>query len=162
MYIYIGEIVNTHGIKGEVRILSDFDYKKQVFKKGNNIYIGKNKEKLEIASYRVHKNFDMVTFKSITDINDVLGYKGELVYINRDEIKIDGLIDQDYVGLKVVGNTELGTVSGVVKNKNQKLLVINNNDKHYYIPMVEEFINKVDLDNKTITINEIPGLIDED
>ena len=37
-YIYIGKIVNTHGIKGEVRILSDFKYKDRIFKNGFNMY----------------------------------------------------------------------------------------------------------------------------
>ena len=70
--IYIGDIVNTHGIKGEVRILSDFKYKKDVFKKGNYVYVGYDKDKLKLNSYRVHKNFDMVTFEGINNINDVL------------------------------------------------------------------------------------------
>ena len=43
-YIYIGDIVNTHGIKGELRILSDFKYKENVFKKNFKIYIGKTKK----------------------------------------------------------------------------------------------------------------------
>ena len=54
-YLYLGKIVNTHGIKGEIRILSDFKYKSDVFKIGNNLYIGKNKIQEVINSYRVHK-----------------------------------------------------------------------------------------------------------
>jgi len=80
-YVYIGNIVNTHGIKGEVRILSSFNYKEYIFKKNFNLYIGKNKEKQTINSYRFHKIFDMVTFYGIDNINDVLKYKGEKVYI---------------------------------------------------------------------------------
>ena len=44
-YIYIGKIVNTHGIKGEIRILSDFEKKDSVFVVGMPIYIGRKKEK---------------------------------------------------------------------------------------------------------------------
>ena len=44
-YIIIGKIVNTHGIKGELRILSDFKYKAKIFKKGFPLYIGHTKEK---------------------------------------------------------------------------------------------------------------------
>ena len=73
--IKIGKIVNTHGIKGEIRIISDFKYKKDVFKVGNILYV--DDDKLEINSYRVHKNFDMVTFNGINDINEVLKYKNE-------------------------------------------------------------------------------------
>ena len=49
-YIYIGEIVNTHGLKGEVRLLSDFEYKKEAFIINKKIYVGKNKEELVIKS----------------------------------------------------------------------------------------------------------------
>ena len=58
--VYVGKIVSTHGIKGEIRILSDFDYKEKVFKVGNKLII-ENKE-YTIKSYRKHKNYDMVTF----------------------------------------------------------------------------------------------------
>ena len=62
--IYIGKLVNTHGLKGEVRIISDFKYKNDVFKVNNNVYI--NDVKYTINSYRSHKMFDMVT---LSDIN---------------------------------------------------------------------------------------------
>ena len=53
-YIKVGKLVNTHGIKGEIRILSDFDKKSLVFKSGVNLYIGEHKEKVTIESYRPH------------------------------------------------------------------------------------------------------------
>ena len=100
-YIYIGGLVNTHGIKGEVRILSDFKYKNDVFKHGFNLYIGKDKIKETINTYRVHKNYDMVTFIGINDINDVLKYKGMNVYINKEELNIDGILDEDIIGMNM-------------------------------------------------------------
>ena len=78
-YIYIGKIVNTHGIKGELRILSDFKYKDRIFRKGFNIYIGKDKIKETITSYRHHKVFEMICMDGYNDINEVLKYKGENV-----------------------------------------------------------------------------------
>ena len=75
-YIYIGKIVNTHGIKGEVRILSKFKYKSRVLKKYFKVYIGPSKEEQIINSYRPHKQFDMITLEGITNINEVLKYKG--------------------------------------------------------------------------------------
>ena len=50
-YIYIGDIVNTHGLKGEVRIISEFKFKASVFKIGMNFYIGKDKNKEVVSSY---------------------------------------------------------------------------------------------------------------
>ena len=79
-WIYIGKIVNTHGIKGEVRLLSNFSKKALVFKKDFKIYIGEEKEEEIINTYRPHKQFDMLTFQGINDINKVLKYKGKKVY----------------------------------------------------------------------------------
>ena len=60
-YIIIGKIVNTHGIKGELRILSDFKYKDKIFKKGFPLYIGYTKEKEIINTYiSVDENYEKV------------------------------------------------------------------------------------------------------
>ena len=85
-YVLIGKIVNTHGLKGEVRILSDFKYKDRVFKIGMKIYIGKNKVCEEINSYRYHKIFDMITMCGYDNIDQILKYKGEYVFISRDDL----------------------------------------------------------------------------
>ena len=87
-FVYIGKIVNTHGIKGELRLLSKFSYKERVFVKGMTIYIGRNKEKEEIVSYRHHKCFEMITLKGYSNINEVLKYKGALVYVDRYDLKL--------------------------------------------------------------------------
>ena len=73
--IYIGKIVNTHGIKGELRILSNFSSKNKVFIPQMPIYIDNQKE--IINSYRHHKMFDMITLKNYNNINEVLKYKGK-------------------------------------------------------------------------------------
>ena len=59
--VYIGKVVTTHGIKGEIRILSDFKYKDKAFCIGNELII--NNDILHIKSYRIHKGYDMVSFK---------------------------------------------------------------------------------------------------
>lgn len=160
-YVYIGEIVNTHGIKGEVRIISDFKYKKEVFKKDFNLYIGEDKTKLVINTYRIHKNYDMVTFIGINDINDVLDYKGKKVYINRDEIEFSGILDTDIIGLEVITDKKIGVVKDIMKTKAHDILVVEENDSRYLIPYIKEFVDKIDLKNKKIYIKEIEGLIDE-
>lgn len=159
MYIYIGKIVNTHGIKGEVRILSDNYYKKEIFKINNHLYIGKNKELLIINTYRVHKNFDMITFNGINNINDVLKYKGENVYIKKEEIEIDGYFDEELIGLEVYTDKLIGKIKEIRKGY-QDLFVIEGK-KEYLIPKIEPFIKNIDIENKKIYINNIEGLIDE-
>ena len=59
-YVLIGKLVNTHGLKGEVRILSDFRYKDRVFIPNMKIYIGKEKKEETISTYRHHKIFEML------------------------------------------------------------------------------------------------------
>ena len=70
-YLYIGKIVNTHGIKGEIKIISNFKFKNKIFLKNNKIYIGKNKIQETINSYRVHKNFDIEQDEYCFDLNNI-------------------------------------------------------------------------------------------
>lgn len=157
--IYVGNLVNTHGIKGEVKIKSNIKHKELVFKKNNQLYI--DQEVLTINSYRVHKLYDMITFKEINDINDVLKYKGKKVYIDKKELNSDVLFDDDYIGLEVYSDRFIGTIFEIMNNGSQDLFVIKNNSKTYFIPNVSEFVKSIDLENKKIYINEIKGLIDE-
>lgn|SRR5574344_270593 len=162
-YLYLGEIVNTHGIKGEIRIISDFKYKEQVFKKGNFIYIGKEKTKEELNSYRVHKNYDMVTLTGYNDINEVLKYKGKKVYINRNEYKFDGIIYEDVINMEVYEDNKLiGIVKNIMRSSAHPILVVENDGKENLIPFIDEFVLNVDLETKRIDVKLIEGMINED
>lgn len=161
-YIYIGDIVNTHGLKGEVRIVSDFKFKKSAFKKGMTFYIGKDKFKEIVATYRTHKNFDMVTFRDKNYIDDVIIYKNEPVYVLRDDLVYDGYLDEDLIGLEVYcDNRHLGHVDSILKTNAHEILIVKNGSKHM-IPNIDEFIKEVDLENKRLEINYMKGLLNED
>ena len=159
-YIYVGKIVNTHGLKGEIRILSDFDYKDKVFVPGMTIYIGRKKEKEEIVTYRHHKNFEMITMKGYSDINEVLRYKGLYVYVLREDLNLenDEYLDSDYIDLNVLidGNI-IGKVEDVRDTGNNKLLVIRT-DKEVLIPLQKEFVKEVNLNDKYVVIEPIKGM----
>ena len=159
--IYLGKIVNTHGIKGEIRLLSDFEYKDQVFKKGFPIYIGKERNKELIATYRKHKIFDMIKVEGINDINDILKYKGKAVYIDRNDLKIDNYLDEDLIGFSVITDKTIGKVVDIIKRPYQKIIKISVDNKQYMIPFVDEFVKEIDLKNKQIKIHTIEGLIYE-
>lgn len=156
-FINIGKIVNTHGIKGELRILSDFRHKDKVFKKGMKLYVGKEKEEFTINSYRFHKIFDMVTFEGFTNINEVLYLKGRQVYINKEDLVLDDgeVYIEDLIGFDVIiGEKVLGKVTGVMYNSKA-----NDNLKvgDVLIPYVKELIIKIE-DNK-IYFQDIGGLL---
>lgn len=162
-YIYIGKIVNTHGIKGEVRILSDFEKKDRVFVAGMPIYIGRKKEKEIINSYRHHKNFEMITMKGYNDINQILKYKGLYVYIKKEDLKLgkDEYLETDLIGLSVmVDGTKKGIVEDIGDAGHNKLLIIKSNEKAIYIPYQKEFISNVDFNSGTITITPIKGMFE--
>ena len=158
--IKIGKIVNTHGIKGELRILSDFDKKELVFKPGFNIYIGNNNIKEIINTYRVHKNYDMVTLKGYNNINEVLKYKDNEVFINRDDLNLnenDYILD-DLINMEILDdNIILGKVIDY-SNSNNILLKVQG-EKEFYIPLVDEYIIKVDKINKQIITKNVKDLI---
>ena len=156
-YMYIGKIVNTHGIKGEVRILSDFQYKNEVFKKDIKVYIG-NEYNLEVINtYRKHKTFDMITLREIDNINQVLKYKGNLIYVNKDDFKLL-VFDEDLIGIEVYTDKLIGKVTEIINNNKYKILKI---DNKYLVPYIEQFIKKIDIKNNKIEINNIDGLINE-
>ena len=160
-YLCIGKIVNTHGIKGELRIISDFDKKDLVFKKDFVLYIGEGHVKETISSYRKHKSFDMVTFVGYDNINQVLNYKGMKVYINRLDLNLDkdDYLLSDLIGLNIKEDGEiLGKVKEIVYNGSGTLLKIDGT-KIFYIPNNPEFIKKVNLEEKTIECKNAKGLI---
>lgn len=160
-YVYVGKIVNTHGIKGELRIRSDFDKKNLVFKPGITLYIGDGHVPEKITTYRVHKEFDMVTFEGYDNINQVLNYLKMNVYVNRDDLKLDkdDFLLQDLIGLNVVENGEmLGKVSDIVYNGSNILLSVLGL-RNFYIPKNGNFIKKVDLDEGIIEVQDAKGLI---
>ena len=155
--LYIGNLVNTHGIKGEVRIISDFKYKDLIFKPNNYIYI--NNEKLKIKTYRKHKNYDMVTFENYNDINDVLKFKGSKVYINKPDFTFPGPLNEELYGKKVYDKDKyIGTLEKIINNGGGELLVVKGK-KEYLIPYVDEFVKDID---ENIELNLIKGFIDED
>ena len=156
--LYIGKLVNTHGIKGEVKIISDFKYKNIIFKKGSTIYIDDNK--YIINSYRKHQKFDMITLMGINNINEVIFLKGKSVYIKKEDYEFPGPLNEDLYGKKVYDKDKyIGVLKDIQKNVNQELLIVENNDKTYLIPYVDEFVKEI---NEDIHLELIKGFIDED
>ena len=155
--LYIGSLVNTHGIKGEVKVISNFKYKEEVFKKNNIIYI--NDKEYIINTHRKHQKYDLITLKGYDNINDVLDLKGKKIYINREDYTFKGILNEDLYGKKVYNKDKyIGKLKEIIDNKGQELLVINNNDKEYLIPYVDEFVKEIKED---IKLDLIKGLIDE-
>lgn len=157
-YVCIGKLVNTHGIKGEVKLLSNFEYKDKAFVVGMNFYIGEDKEKVTVNSYRHHKVFDMVTFKEYNYINDVLKFKGKLVYVLKPDLALDNnsILDKDYIGMNAYYEGVLvGKVKDIIDNNGYKLMLIGTK----FVPFNKEFISSVSVTKNELILKNVEGLL---
>ena len=157
--VYIGKVVNTHGIKGEIRILSNFPYKDKVFRIGNSLII--DNENYKIESYRVHKGYDMVTFQSFSNINDVLFLLKKDVYFSKDELHLndDEILDEDLITYTVLTKDgKKGIIQEIfMASENNKILRVYL-DKEVLIPFSSPMICHIDKNKKEILVELIEGM----
>lgn len=150
-YINIGEIVTTHGLKGEIKIRSNFKYKKEVFKKDNYLYLGANKKGYKILNYRSHKEYDMVILENIDDIEKAIPLKKELVYFDKSKLILDNnYLNEDLVGLNCFYEDNLiGIVSSITnEGSNNEIIRIKTDNKEILIPNNDNFIEEINLEKK--------------
>lgn len=152
--VYVGKVVGTHGIKGEIRIISDFQFKDKVFVVGNSLSI--NDKDYVIRSYRKHKNFDMVTLNDYNDINEVLCLLRNKVYFDKEKLNLSNeeILDEDLLEFKVIDKE--GRVGKVVEvflasptNKIIRVMF----DKEYLIPVYSPMLKSIDKRNKCIYVD---------
>lgn len=159
MYL-VGTIVSTHGIKGEVKVKSDSSFER--FIPGNKLYLKKDGKFLEIIinSHRRHKNYDLITFNNLQNINDVLEYINCQIYTTHDhkELKENEYYYEDLISKKVYNqeNNYLGVVVDL-REVPQGVILEVKNEKTFLVPFVGEFI--IDITDDKIIINVIEGLI---
>lgn len=168
-YISVGKILNFHGIKGEAKVgysknQQDFFFSlNSVFIKKDNAY-----QEFEIEYAKQNKGFLIVKFSGIDDINDIIPYKGCLLFVNedvvRENLKEDEFLIDELVGLEIFDNADgskLGFVIGVSNNGASDLISVKTNSKKIcLIPFVKAIVPDVDLKNKKIMINNIEGLLE--
>ena len=162
-YIRIGKIVNTFGIKGELKVDSYTDFANDRFKKDSTVYIGDDKIPFVMSNYRNHKGFLLIQFKDNEDINLVEKYKNMFIYKSKDDVKpldngdyyFSDLRDLDvYVEGELIGKV-LRVEEGIRSNYLRVLV----NDKEKLVPYLKVFVESVDLDNKRINIKKVDGLL---
>ena len=155
--VYVGKVVSTHGIKGEIRILSGFNFKDKVFKVGNKLII--DDKEYEIKSHRVHKGFDMVTLDDYHDINEVLFLMKKKVYFFKDMLGLsdDEVLDEDLLEYKVISNDgRVGSIMEVFYASPTNKVIRVKFDKEFLVP--SSFFTKIDKKNKTIYVELVSGL----
>jgi 16S rRNA processing protein RimM len=169
-YFNVGKIVNTHGINGEVRVISVTDFPEQRYQKGATLYLflqnAKEPISLTIKNWRRHKNFDLLQFEGYTNINEVEKFKGGLLKIAADQL--DRLEENEYYFHEIIGCTvkgpdekEYGIITEILTPGANDVWVIKGKDhKEYYLPYIEEIVKKVDVNEKVVWIEPMEGLFD--
>lgn len=163
MQVNIGKIINTHGIRGELKVFPLSDVVEERFLPGEKVWLTYDKKNIEfeIESVRVHKGTLLVVFKGYQNINDVEKYKGSTLWIDVEHEDDDDFYYFELVDCKVVeGNTEIGVVSEILETQAHEILrVKREKDKDVLIPYVDEFIEDIDVENKVITVHLIEGML---
>lgn len=166
-YLNLGKIVNTHGIKGEVRVQSITNEAKERYRPGSTLSIDLGpaaKEEVTVKSHRKHKNFDLLTFEGYESINDIEKYKGKMLQIERKELPelSEGLYyESDLLNLKVMNEAreEIGKLKEILfLPANDVWTVQRPGKKDLLLPVIESVILKVDLDAGEIIVNILEGL----
>ena len=155
----VGKIVNTFGIKGELKVLSDSDFVDEHFEVGSVVYLDE-KTPLTISGFRIHKGNVLIKVNDINDINEVEHYKNLDLYI--DQNKLEALKDEYYLfqleNLDVYEHNEkIGKVIEVFKPA-QTILRIELEDREILVPFVDAFIESVELEKNRLNITIIDGL----
>ena len=158
--IYVGKIVSTHGIKGEIKIVSDFQFKEKVFVVGNKLII--DDLSYEIKSYRKHKNYDMVLLGDFNNINDVLFMMKKNVYFDKNSLKLldDEVLDSDLLKFKVVNGDLEGYVEEIFFASNtNKIIRVNINGKSILVPFNSPMFKRISKDEKILYLELIEGIL---
>jgi len=165
--IPLGKIVKPHGILGEVKIRL-FNSESKTLKVGQSVWVGiqgKKNESLVIERLTLKSEKSRLKFKNINDRNSAELLRDFTLSVCRDEFpetsdKEFYLID--LIGFDVLDQTGklLGIVSDIMENPANDILIISDGDKEHLIPLVDDFVQLFDFEEKQVTINLIDGLID--
>lgn len=167
--LVVGKIVNTHGIKGEVRVISSTDFPERRYAPGATLIVKHDHSDEEIAvtvtGHRTHKQFDLLRFEGYHSINDVERFKGATLYVRKDDLD-DELGEHEYYYYEIIGCTvvtEEGERLGKVKEifqtgANDVWVVEREGKKDLLIPYIEDVVKEVNVEKKEIRIHLMEGL----
>lgn len=157
-YLECGKIVNTHGIRGEVKLmpwadspefLCDFD----------TLYI--DETPVKVLSARVHKNCVIAKLEGINDVNTAMLYKNKVVCIRRDDVELPegAFFLADIIGLDVVDEhgIKLGVLKDILSPSHQQVYVVEG-ERTIMIPVVPEFILETNIEAGYIKVHLIEGM----
>jgi len=158
-FLKVGKIVNTHGVRGEVKILPWADSPE--FLAGfERVYI--DGEPIKVEKTRVHKNSVIATFGGVSDIDGAVKLRGKTVFIARGDVTLEEgrHFIADLIGLRAVDAStgeELGHVADVLSRPANDVYVIQG-EREILIPAVPEFVEEVNVNEGFISFRLIEGM----
>lgn len=167
----VGKIANTHGIRGELKIVPQTDFAETRFASGSRLLIQKEDgtEQVPVVVYssRPHKNVYIIKLKGYDDINQVEKYKGWLLKVagsDREPLGEGEYYYSDIIGCEVVtvDGEELGTVSEILSPGANDVWVVDqpgHRSKQILLPVIDDVVISVDVAAKRITVQLMEGLI---
>lgn len=158
-FLETGKIVNTHGIRGEVKI-QPWSNTPSFLCRFKVLYI--NEKPYKVLSARVHKGCVVVSFDGISDFDSANALREKIVFIDRDDAKLDRgeYFIQDLIDIDVIDfNTEesVGKIKDIINMPAQNIYVVDAG-REILVPAVPEFIREVNIDAGYIKINFIEGM----
>ena len=164
----VGVISSTHGIRGEVKVFPTTDNANR-FRKMKQVILdtGKEELELEIEGVKFFKQFAILKFKGIDNINDIEKYKGKELYVTRENAQRLGKNEYfiaDLLGITVTEDTGrvLGTLKDVIETgANDVYVVTMENKKELLIPAIKQCILNVDVEAGRMEVHLLEGLLDE-
>lgn len=165
----VGKIVNTHGIQGEVRVISRTHFPEERYAIGSQLSLFMPNEKkpipLTVASHRRHKNFDLLTFEHHFNIGDVEKYRDGILMVS--EKQLGDLDEGEYYYHEIKGcivytdsGEELGEVTDILETgANDVWTVTPKTGKPHYIPFIDDIVKEIDIEEKRIIIEPMEGLL---
>lgn len=164
----IGKIVNTHGLRGDVKVAVWMDYPED-FETLDTVYLKTKKEyiKLTVQHVKYQKNNIIVKFKEYNNINDIEMYKNYVLYADRDELEelpegVHYIVD--LIGLDVVDEdgVKIGVLADVFNTgANDIYDVKRQGKKNLLLPVIDDVVKDIDIEGGKITVHVMEGLDDE-
>ena len=162
-FLEIGQIVNTRGLKGEVKIMPWCD-DPAIFEDIEYVIIDNEEYDIEYVKY--HKNFVFLKLEGINGINEAEAYRNKTVLVEREmlgELPEGTYYICDLLGcrVKTASGEILGEIDDVIKTgSNDVYSVKNDAGKTVLIPVIEDVVKEVNIDEKYVIVELLKGLID--
>lgn len=164
-FLQVGVISSTHGIRGEVKVFPTTDDPSR-FKKLKKVLLDTEKERieLEVQSVKFFKQFVIVKFRGIDNINDIEKYKGKGLLVPREDavrLERDEYYIADLIGMEVYTDEgRFGVLKDVIETGANEVYIIDS-DEHgeVLVPAIRQCILDVDIENRTMKIRLLDGLI---